>query len=704
MNVRTICLVSVLTLIAVGCSAPEQVKTRKIPKEFVEFGKKRVDEYAWLSNPRDTAVIEHLKAENEYTSSMLKKTEGLQKRLYDELVGRIEQKYESLPVKKNGYWYIMRYNEGEQYPRYLRRKDTPGAAEEMVLDVPALAKGHQIFIVASQETSPDNEWLAYGTDTSGSRKVDLRFVNLSNRTMPPETIPNTSGDYAWAADSRTLFYVVNDKTVRPYKVKRHILGAGPGTDVDVYTEADSTFQVSLSTTRDNKYIFITSGYTDGRETRFMRADRPYFSPVVIEPRKKDLAYTVSDYEGDSFLIRTNAAAKNFKLVRSPVQTPGMKNWRDLIPHRDDALLESAFVFKNFIFAQLKVLGLSQILVIDRRAANTSHSLDFGEPAYVAQMYPATDAYDLDSIRYVYSSLTTPRTEYGYSAQSRQKTLLKQDKVGGGFVDSLYTTKRLWASGQDSVKVPISIVYRKSLFKGDGTNPMLLYAYGSYGISSDPAFNRSVISLLDRGFVYAIAHIRGGQELGRQWYEDGKLLRKKNTFNDFITSAEFCIHQKYTSSDRLFVNGGSAGGMLMGAITNMRPDLFRGVLADVPWMDVITDMLNTDLPETTLEFEEWGNPSVRAEYDYMLGWSPYDNVKDAVYPAILATGGLNDTNVPYFSPAKWVAKVRDHNTGKNPVLFKVNMGAGHGGESGRFERQKLTALRYAFMLDLAGIQQ
>jgi oligopeptidase B len=702
MKFQNVWFVAILAIFALGCSAPEQVKTKKVPKEFIEFGKARVDDYAWLSNPRDSAVIQHLMAENAYTAAMMKHTEGLQKRLYDELVGRIEQKYESLPIKKNGYWYFLRYEEGQQYPKHLRKKDSSGAPEELVLDVPAMAKGHQIFIVSDEVTSPDNAWLAYGVDTSGGREVDLRFVNLSTRVTSPETIPNTSGDYAWAADGKTLFYAVNDNTVRPFKVMKHRLGADPKTDAQVYNETDSTFQVSLSTTRDNKYIFITSGYTDGRETRYIVAEKPDAPPVMIQSRQKNLAYAVTDHEGDSFLIRTNANAQNFKLVRAPMRNPGMKNWTDLLPHRDDALLESAFVFNHYIFVQQKILGLSKILVIDRRAKNGSHYVDFGEPAYVVQMYTATDAYDLDSIRYIYSSLTTPRTDYLYDAQTGQRVLLKQEKVGGGFVDSLYETKRLWASGPDSVKVPISIVYKKSLFKGDGTNPMLLYAYGSYGITTEPSFNRSVISLLDRGFVYGIAHIRGGQELGRRWYEDGKLLHKKNTFNDFITAAEYLVREKYTSSDRLFAHGGSAGGMLMGAITNMRPDLFRGILADVPWMDVVTDMLNTDLPLTTLEFEEWGNPAIKEQYDYMLSWSPYDNVQDAIYPAILATGGLNDTNVPYFSPAKWVAKVRDHNTGKNPVLFKVNMGAGHGGESGRFERQKLMALRYAFMLDLIGV--
>lgn len=702
MKIRLVYVLAFLSLLSLTCAGPEQVKTKKIPKEFVEFGNTRVDNYFWLSNPKDSAVVEHLNAENAYTEAMLKHTEGLQKKIYDELVARIEQQYESLPVMKHGYWYYFRFQEGSQYPVYYRRKGTADAPEELLLDIPRMAKGHQIYLVYGQAVSPDNAWLAYGADTSGSRQPTLYFLNLSDRTHQLEHLSNTSGQYAWANDSRTVFYAINDNTIRPYKVMQHRLGTDPNNDREVLTEADSTLQLSLSTSRDNRYIFFVSGYTEDRESRYLRADRPNEAPIVIQPRQKDVAYTVIDYEGDTFYIRTNLGAKNFKVVRAPIRTPGINHWTEVLPHREDALLESARVFKKYIVAQQKIRGLTQILVLDRRA-NQPYHVDFGEQAYVADMSAASDSYDLDSIRYSYSSLTTPRTDYKYTLDTRNKTLLKREKVGGGFVDSLYETIRIWAPGPDSVRVPISIVYKRSLFKRDGSNPMLLYAYGSYGFSQEPFFNRSVISLLDRGFVYGIAHIRGGQDLGRQWYEDGKLMRKKNTFSDLISCAEFLVREKYTTQSKLFANGGSAGGMLMGVITNWRPDLFRGVIADVPWMDVVTDMLNTDLPLTTLEFDEWGNPAVMKEYDYMMTWLPYDNVKDATYPAILATGGLNDTNVPYFSPAKWVAKVRDHNTGKNPVLFKVNMGAGHGGESGRFERQKLAALRYAFMLDLVGIQ-
>ena len=691
-------LVLPVCLFLVGCARPEPPQTKKAPREFVEFGNKRVDDYFWLNNRSDSAVINHLRAENAYTEAILKHTEALQKTIYDELIARIEQKYQSLPTRENGYWYNVRYEEGQQYPLYCRKRGDPAATEEILLNVPQLATGHQIFLVRGYKVSPGNALLAYGIDTTGDRRSTLYVKDLATSTLLPEVIANTSGNYEWGNDNRTFLYIVNDHTVRPYKVMEHILGTDPALDRELYREADSTFSVGLASTRDHKYVFIVSGSTLTTEWRYVPADRPDATPVVIQPRQHDVRYNVDDYEGNQFYIYTNKDAKNFRLVSAPIRTPGMKYWKDVIPHRADALLQDAIVFTHYIVGQQRIGGLTQILVIDRKSGQ-AHYIDFKEPAYVAYMSAATDAYDLDSIRYSYTSLTSPRADYMYNLATRQSALLKQEKVGGGFDASLYETGRVMAIATDSVKVPISYVYKKSLFKKDGSNPMLLYAYGSYGATMEPWFSSSVISLLDRGFVYGIAHIRGGQEMGRQWYEDGKMLKKRNTFSDFIACAQFMVDQKFTSKDRLFANGGSAGGMLMGAITNMRPDLFRGVLAEVPWMDVITDMENPDLPLTTLEYDEWGNPSIKEQYEYLLTWSPYDNVKDAAYPAIFATGGLNDTQVPYFSPAKWVAKVREHNTGTNPVLFRVNMGAGHSGESGRFERQKLTAMKYAFMVDL-----
>ena len=679
--------------------APE---TQKISKVFNEHGGTRSDDYFWLSNPDDSSVINHLKEENAYVEAYLKHTEKLQTKIYDELIERIEQKYESLPAKQNAYWYYTRFEEGKQYPIHCRKKESLSAAEEILLDVNELSKGHKIFLVRGRAVSKDNNWVAYGTDTTGGRKSTLRFLNLSNRQLSPETISNTSGSYAWANDNKTFYYTLNDHTVRSYKVMKHILGTDPQNDRELYTEKDSTYSVYFSRGRDNKYIFINSGSTTTTESRYMDADNPDAAPVLIQARQKDILYYPSYDEGDVFHIYTNRNAKNFKLATAPISSPGINKWVDLIPHRDSALLDGVEIFKNYIVAQYKEKGLSQISVLNR-SNNSSYNIDFGEDAYVANMSTATDAYDLDSIRYNYTSLTTPGTDYSYSLATKQKTELKQQKVGAKYDPTKYETKRIWVKVTDGTMVPVSMVYKKNQFKKDGSAPMLLYSYGSYGSSSDPYFNSSVISLLDRGFVFAIPHIRGGQEMGRYWYDDGKLLKKKNTFTEFVDCAQFLVDEKYTSSDKLFANGGSAGGMLMGAITNMRPDLFKGILAEVPWMDVITDMFNSDLPLTTLEYDEWGDPNKKEYYDYMLLWSPYDNVKKANYPAIFATGGLNDTQVPYFSPAKWVAKVRENNTGKNPVLFKCNMGAGHGGETGRFERQKLTAQKYAFMLDQLGIK-
>ncbi len=681
--------------------ALEAPKTKKIPKEFTENGNKREDDYFWLSNSNDSAVINHLKEENGYEDSVMKHTEGLQKKIYDELVARIDQKYESLPTKQNGYWIYERFEEGRQYPYYCRKKENTTAPEELILDIPEMSKGHQIFQVRGRSISRDNNWIAYGIDTTGGRRSTVYFKNLNNQKTATETIPNTAGSYAWGNDNQTFYYTVFDHTVRSYKALCHKLGSDPRNDEELYTETDSTYGLYLYPSKDNKYIFLISSSTTTTEVRYIDASLPSANPVLIQKRQQDLIYSPYYAEGDIFYIYNNKDAKNFKLSKVPINRPTVENWTDVIPHSDSAFLEGFEVLKDYIVAQQKINGLSQIKVINRHD-NSSYYVDFGEEDYVANMSTATDAYDLDSIRYYYTSLTTPGTDFKYKLGDKQKTLLKQQKVRGGFDASLYETKRLWAKAADSTMVPISLVYRKDNFRKDGSNPLLLYAYGSYGANSDPYFSSSVISLLDRGFAYAVAHIRGGQELGRKWYEDGKLLKKKNTFTDFVDCAQFLVNEKYSSPNKLFANGASAGGMLMGAVINLRPDLFKGVLAEVPWMDVITDMLNPDLPLTTLEYDEWGDPHQKKYYGYMITWSPYDNVKKGNYPAIFSTGGLNDTQVPYYSPAKWVAKIRENNTGNNIVLFKCNMGAGHSGESGRFERQKLTALKYAFMLDLLGI--
>ena len=686
------------TMVSNETTSTKPPATKKVPRVFTEHGNTRTDDYFWLSDPKDSAVVDHLKEENAYTVAYMKHTEDLQKKIYDELVARIDQQASTLPYKRNGYWYYTRYEEGKQYPFYCRKKNDLNSAEEVFLDVPALSAGHQIFFVRGWSVARNNNLVATGVDTTGGRRSTLTIKDLATGKLLPERISNTSGDFAWSSDSKVLYYVVNDHTVRPYKLMKHVIGTDPSADKPIFMESDSTREVYMTSSNDNHYIFINANATNSSEVRYLDATRPDAPPVMIQPRTNNLEYSVDYFEGDVFHIRTNNKAENFKFVETPVSSPGVTSWKDIIPYSPTAYLQDVVVLKDYFVAQSKVNGLTEIKIINRKD-KSSYNVDFGEEAFVANMYMATDDFDSDSIRYSYSSLTTPSSDFMYGLSSKQKRLLKQQKIGGGFDAVKYETKRIWAKATDGTMVPMSIVYKKDEFKKDGTNPLLLYAYGSYGSNVDPYFNRSVISLLDRGFVYAIAHIRGGQELGRKWFEDGRLLHKKNTFTDFVDCAQFLVNEKYTSKDRLFANGGSAGGMLMGAVINLRPDLFKGVLAEVPWMDVITDMFNPDLPLTTLEYDQWGDPNKKEYYDYMLTWSPYDNVKKTNYPAIFSTGGLNDTQVPYYSPAKWVAKVRENNTGNNVVLFKCNMGAGHSGESGRFEAQKLIAMKYAFMLDL-----
>ena len=700
MSSRTLLFFVFIFIGVTAYTQPQQPATKKEPKVFHEHGGERTDNYFWLSNPSDSTVINHLKAENDYVDAYMKGSESLQKKIYDELVSRIPQKDQSLPTKRNGYWYYSRFEEGKQYPVILRKKAVAGAREEMLLNIPAMAKKYKIYLLRGSAVSRDNRFLVYSVDTAGDRRSISYIKDLATGNIFSETISNTSGSLAWVNDNKTFYYILNDHTVRPYKIMRHTVGTDPSSDKEVYTEKDSTYSLGLSKSANGLYIFIHSGSTNTSEARYLDANDPAAQPVLIQERTHGIEYAPAYYEGNVFHIYTNKEAKNFKYVTAPIATPSMAYWTDLVAHDPKALLQDVAVLKDYYITQTKENGLSQIHIFDRKAGIWK-KIDFGQDAYVASMSLPTDDYATDSIRYNFTSLTTPFTDYGYNLKTGARKLLKQQNVGKDYHPELYTTRRIWATGTDGTKVPVSLVYRNDLFKHDGSNPLHLYAYGSYGANSDPYFNSTAISLIDRGFVYAIAHIRGGQELGREWYEQGRVLTKKNTFTDFVDVAQFLVNEKYTSPDRLFASGGSAGGMLMGAITNLRPDLFRGVVAIVPWMDVVTDMFNTDLPLTTLEYEEWGDPNKKELYDYMLSWSPLDNVKPAKYPSIFATGGLNDTQVPYFSPAKWVAKVRENNLGNNPVLFQVNMGAGHGGESGRFERQKLSALINTFMLNQLG---
>jgi len=687
-----------------SASSPEGVRppvAKKIPMELTAHGHTRIDDYYWLNQRDNPEVIAYLEAENAYTEAVLAHTKDLQEKLYNEIVDRIQKTDMSVPYRDNGYYYYTRYVEGGEYPIYCRKKGSLEAEEEILLDVNRMAEGHDYYHVAGFSISPDNRWMAYGVDTVSRRKYTIHFKDLTTGEILDEQIPTTSGRAAWANDNRTVFYTLKDETtLRPYRVIRHVLGTDVTEDDEVFVETDETFDTTVYKTKSKQYIMIASYQTLSTEYRFLDADHPQGSFRIIQPRERNLEYSV-DHFGDKFYIVTNLDAKNFRLMETPVDQPTKENWKELLPHRADVLLEGIEIFKDFLVVEERREGLRQIRVI-RWDDGSEHYLDFGEEAYAASV-SVNPEFDTSLLRYSYSSLTTPPSVYDYNMETREKTLRKRQKVGGGFDPENYLVERLYAPAGDGTPVPISLVYRKGLQK-NGDTPLLLYGYGSYGSSVDPRFNSAVLSLLDRGFVYAIAHIRGGSEMGRDWYEQGKLLHKKNTFTDFIDCAEFLIDQKYTNPGKLFARGGSAGGLLMGAVVNMRPDLWKGIIAHVPWVDVITTMLDPSIPLTTSEYDEWGDPNQKEYYDYMLSYSPYDNVEAKDYPAMLVTTGLHDSQVQYFEPAKWVAKLRALKTDDNPLIFHINMEAGHGGVSGRFRRFRETALEYAFILDQLGMKE
>ncbi len=674
-----------------------------IPHELNIHGDTRIDNYYWMNERDNPKVIEYLEAENAYTAAVMKPTEALQDKLYNELIGRIKQTDLSVPYRSQGYYYYTRYDEGSEYPVYCRKKGTLEADEEVLLNVPELAEGHDFFSVTGLSVSSNNNLLSYGVDTVSRRKYTLHFKDLTTGEHLPDEIVNTTGGAAWANDDKTVFYALKDEvTLRPFKICRHVLGTPVADDELIFHEADDTFDVGVYKTKSKDFIFISSSSTLSNEYRFLDADSPAGEFKILQARERDLEYQADHFE-DKFYILTNfGGAKNFQLMTTPVDKPAKENWTELIPVRDDVLLEDFEMFDGFLVTDERQNGLTRLRVIPWDKNVPEHYIDFGEATYSAR-FSANPEFDSEWLRYGYSSLTTPRSTYDYNMATREKKLLKQEEVLGGFSPENYHAERLYATARDGIKVPISLVYQKGLVR-DGNNPCLLYGYGSYGATMDADFDSEVISLLDRGFVYAIAHIRGGQEMGRWWYEDGKLLKKKNTFTDFIDCGDFLVAEKFTNPGRLFAQGGSAGGLLMGAVVNMRPDLFKGVLAGVPFVDVVTTMLDHSIPLTTGEFDEWGNPEIKEYYDYMLSYSPYDQVEAKAYPALFVTTGLHDSQVQYFEPAKWVAKLRAMKTDDSPLVFLINMEAGHGGQSGRFRRLKETAMEYAFIMTLAGIKE
>lgn len=681
-----------------GSTVPPDVE--KKPEKLTANGDTRIDNYYWLNQRENPQVINYLVAENNYTDVVLAHTKTLQNTLFDEMVGRIKQDDQSVPYQYNGYYYYNRYETGKEYPVYARKKGSLDAAEEILLDVNEMAEGHDYYQLTGLEVSPDNQLIAFGVDTVSRRQYTLHIKNLATGEILADRVPNTTGTSTWANDNRTLFYATKDSTLRPHKIMRHTLGSDPAGDAEVFHEADNTFDCYVYKSKSEQYIFIASSSTLSSEFRFLDATNPNGEFQIIQPRERDHEYEVFNYQ-DKFYILTNLNAKNFRLMETSVRNTGKENWTEVIAHREDVLLETMEVFNNYLVLRERKNGLRQLRIINQRD-KSDHYLNFGEPAYSIYSDKNLD-FDTDLLRYKYTSLTTPMSNYEYNMKTREKNLLKQEEVLGGFDPANYITERLDATARDGVKVPLSIVYRKGIEK-NGENPLLLYGYGSYGISMDATFRSDRLSLLDRGFVFAIAHIRGGQEMGRSWYEDGKLLKKKNTFTDFIDCGEFLIEQNFTNREKLFALGGSAGGLLIGAVINMRPDLFKGVIAAVPFVDVVTTMLDETIPLTTGEFDEWGNPKDPVYYEYMKSYSPYDNVEAKDYPAMLVTTGLHDSQVQYFEPAKWVAKLRDLKTDHNPLLMHTQMEAGHSGASGRFEKYRTVALEYAFLIDLANANQ
>ena len=672
---------------------------RVVPHELERHGHVRVDDYYWLKERDNPQVIEHLEAENEYTEAVMARTGELREELFAEIKGRIKETDESVPYKLDDYFYVTRYEEGRQYPVYCRRKGSPEAADEVMVDVNALAEGEEYCSVQSLRVSFDQNLLAYAVDTVGRRIYTIYFKNLTTGEILPDTIPEVTGNLAWANDNKTLFYSKQDPvTLRSHRIYRHVLGTDPAADVLVYEESDETFRCAVSRTKSKKYLLIASSQTLASEVRYLDAASPTGTFTVIEPRRREHRYSV-DHRGDDFYIRTNDDATNFRLMKTPVSSPGRESWQEVVPHRGDVLLEDFELFDDYLVTAERCAGLVH-LRIRPWSGGSEHEIDFGEPAYQAG-FDVNPALDTEVLRYFYTSLATPRSTYDYDMRTRRKTLLKRDEVLGGFDPADYRSERLHATARDGVEVPISLVYRRDKFARDGASPLLLTGYGAYGISREASFLASRLSLLDRGFAFAIAHVRGGQELGRPWYEDGKLLKKKKTFSDFITCAEHLIAERYADPRRLYAQGGSAGGLLVGAVVNLRPDLFHGVIAAVPFVDVVTTMLDDSIPLTTGEYDEWGDPNEKDYYDYILSYSPYDNVAARDYPHLLVTTGLHDSQVQYWEPAKWVAKLRALKTDHNRLLLKTDLEAGHGGKSGRYERYRDTAFEYAFLLDLAG---
>lgn len=698
-----------IVLLACNTNAPgpKAPVAESKPTELEMHGDMRVDNYHWMrlsdeqknaENPDEQTqeVLDYLEAENSYQKEVMASTESLQDSLYEEIVSRYAQDDESVPFTINGYSYYSRYEEGQQYALYCRKKLEEGSEEEIMLNGPEMAKGKAYFNIGEWEVSEDNRLLAFTVDTVSRRQYTAYVKNLETGEILEDQIDNAGG-ITWSNDNENFFYSKQDpKTLRDFQIYRHQLGTDPSGDELIYQEDDETFQAFVGKSRSRKYLFIVAYHPQWTEYRYLEAANPQGEWKLFQPREKDLIHWV-DHIGDSFVIRTNYEAENYRMMKCVEGATAKEDWTEMVPYNPEVFTENDVHFKKYTVLEERIEGLAQFRVINREDGS-EYYIEFDEPTYEIGIGYNPEA-DSETLRFSYSSFTTPRTVYDYNMTTKERVERKKDPVlDDSFSSDNYTSKRMMATGRDGTQIPISLVYKKGTEINENT-PLLLYAYGSYGSTMDAYFSHSRLSLLDRGFVYAIAHVRGGQEMGRSWYEQGRLLNKKNTFYDFIDCAEHLIAEKYTSQDHLYAMGGSAGGLLMGAIVNMEPDLWNGVIAAVPWVDVVTTMLDESIPLTTFEFDEWGNPKNKEYYDYMLSYSPYDNVEAKEYPNMLVTTGFWDSQVQYWEPAKWVAKLRANKTGDNLLIMETNMDTGHGGASGRFERFRRTAMMYAFLLML-----
>ena len=673
---------------------------KRIPVKLVKHDDIRVDDYLWLNERDNKEVLAYLEEENNYYSALTEHTKSFQQELFEEMKGRIKEDDSSLPYKLNGYWYITRYEIGKEYPIYSRKKGNLESAEEIIFNCNELAEGHEYFDIRGVTVSPDNKLAAFGTDTISRRQYHIQIKNLETGEIYPDKIDNTTGSAVWANDNKTLFYTKKDPvTLRSDKIYKHILGHPSEEDKLIFHEQDDTFNTFVYKSKSKKYIIIGSYSTLTTEFQILNADNPNGDFKLFSERERGLEYSIYHFENNFYILTNKDKATNFKLMKVDENNTSSENWVEFITHRPNILLEDIEIFKDYYVLTERDNGLNK-LKITKWDESDSYYIPFDSETYVAYPYANPD-FDTDNFRYVFNSMTSPYAIIDFNMSTKVKEIKKEQEVlGGKFNKENYRSERIWAKARDGAKVPISLIYHKDT-KLDGNSPLLLYGYGSYGSTSDPYFSTVRLSLLDRGFIFAIAHVRGGEYLGRPWYEDGKLLNKKNTFTDFIDCSKFLIESNYTSKEHLYAYGGSAGGLLMGVIVNMAPDLYNGVIAAVPFVDVITTMLDGSIPLTTGEFDEWGDPNKKEYYDYMKSYSPYDNVVAQDYPNMLVTTGLHDSQVQYWEPAKWVAKLRANKTDTNKLFLYTNMDAGHGGASGRFEALKETAKEYSFLIDLEG---